>query len=665
MPIKEKSDWEKIMKEHLQSPQKMDRELLMIDFPEVYPKSSVLLQIRQLAADTLGVDSSDVPQAVPPPQEIDANLAFPTFTLARVLHKKPQTIASELVENVSLPKESVIAYVENKGPYVNFKLDYSKYGELVLSSIENSKSSYGAENIGQGKVVIVDMSSPNVAKPMHVAHLRSTIIGHSISRTLEFQGYTVIKDNHLGDWGRQFGMLLKAVELWGDEIPELYQEGQQVKGLLKLYIKIHHAVDEQKFVQISDLREKVNKMGMDSVEGFEKAYNQAYSNLGSREAALEETLAQFTTETELERAGRELFRKLEKGDPKARHKWTEILQLSVKEFEEVYKILGVDFDYALGESFYNEMLPYVMEEVKKQPYVYTTEDGAIIADLDDVKLGKMVIQTRDGRSLYVTRDLATAIFREEFFEADKVKYVVGSEQIHYFRQWFEILKRMGYKISTECQHIYFGAVTLPEGKMSSREGRVIFLRDVLEESILRAEQIIQKKNPNLFGDANKRLEVAKQIGIGAVIWNDISKDAKRTITFNWNDMLSLEGYSAPYVQYAHARAANILKRSQEDGNYKNDLENNLVIETQVEEDLISLLSDFPEIVKRASEANTPSTIAVYVYELAQLFNKFYVECSVLKEVGNIRYSRLRLVTSTKQVIKNSLYLLGIESPEEM
>ena len=665
-----KTDWKKLMRERIiNKPQRIERQKPEIEFPEVYPNDVVLGETRQKLAQALGVDINTLPQIVTPPPEVKADFAVPMFTMAKALRIAPQQIAKDAVTRPELQPGGILAKTEAEGPYLNLSLDYGRYGQMVVSSIESSGPSYGSENIGKGRVVVVDMSSPNVAKPMHVAHLRSTIIGHSISRMLEFQGYNVIKDNHLGDWGAQFGMVLKAVEMWGNETPELFQEGQEVKGLLKLYVRINESVEQQKASQVAELKKLIDEKGSSAVDGFEAAYDQAYANLGSKEEATKEALNQLTTETELETAGRELFRKLELGDPEATKKWQEIMPLSLKEFQEVYDILGVDFDYALGESFYNSMLPAVVDEVKKQPFVHTAPDGAIVADLEDVKLGKMVIQTRDGRSLYVTRDLATAIFREEFFDADEIKYVVGSEQISYFRQWFEILRRMGYDVADKCEHIYFGAVVLPEGKMSTRKGRVVFLRDVLDESIARARKIIQDKNPNLSRDPEEIDKVARQVGVGAVIWNDIGKDAKRKITFKWDEMLSTSGYSATFVQYAHSRAANILRKAEVDGSlqktYENISDDRLTIEKDVEKELVRLLAEFPTIVNKASEAETPSTIATYVYELAQKFNKFYDECPVIKADGDVKAARLRLVASTKQVIKNGLYLLGIESPEEM
>jgi arginyl-tRNA synthetase len=340
----------------------------------------------------------------------------------------------------------------------------------------------------------------------------------------------------------------------------------------------------------------------------------------------------------------------------------------MKEFETVYKVLGVDFDYALGESFYSDLLPTVVEQVKGQPFVKET-DGAVIADLGE-ELGKMVIQTKDGRSLYVTRDLATALFRKEVMGAERIIYVVGADQKHYFQQWFEILRKMGEPIADNCEHVYFGMISLPEGKMSTRKGRTVFLKDVIDEGIKRAAEVIREKNPALFEDRENMDKVTRQVAVGAIIWSDISKDMRRDITFNWDEMLSFDGYSAPYVQYAHARAQNILKKAQEKGIELNSSPEVIKITDPMEKELIKALAAFPQAVKLASTNTSPTAVAEYVYKLAQKFNTFYKGCPIVKKTSEpvdevSRNTRLLLTEATGQVIKNSLYLLGIEAPEIM
>ena len=610
------------MKKHL--PARLPRVKPKIVFSkEPYVSQIVIDEAQKAVAESLNQPLGNIPHFETPPPEISADLGLPLFPLAKILRQNPTEIARNLSQKIVLPENSLVEKTEAIGSYLNLHLNIEHYGRRVLEQILERKESYGAENLGKGEKVIIDMSSPNIAKPMSVGHLRSTVIGHSIARILEFTGYDVIKDNHLGDWGSQFGMLLKAVELWGEETPELNQSGKEVDGLLKLYVRIHEEVENAK----------------------------------------KEALAEPVPETELETAGREWFKRLEQGDKEAEKQWQWIMDLSMREFEEVYQLLGVDFDYVLGESFYSNMLEDVVKKVKSQSFV-KEENGAVVAHLSE-SLGEMIIQTRDGRSLYVTRDLAAAIFRSEVFKADRILYVVGADQKFYFQQWFEILRKMGYSIAGKCKHIYFGMITLPEGKMSSRKGKVVFLRDVIDEGIKRAEKAIKEKNPELFADESKRNKVARQVAIGAIIWSDVSKDMRRDIIFNWDEMLSFEGYSAPYVQYAYARAQSILDKAARQGIKKETL-SKLKIVTLFERNLIKLLANFPSAVELSAKNYNPVSIAEYVYKLAKNFNQFYKECSVLGEKNKeIRQTRLLITSATTQVIRNALYLLGIKAPEKM
>ena len=653
-----------IKKKKEQLPTRLSRlEPEIIFSEEPYMSHMVIDEAQRAVAESLDQPLENIPHFETPPPEINADIGLPLFPLAKILRQNPTEIARNLSKEIALPENSLVEKAEAVGPYLNLHLNIEHYGQRVLEQILERKESYGAENLGKGKKIIIDMSSPNIAKPMSVGHLRSTVIGHSVARILEFTGHSVIKDNHLGDWGSQFGMLLKAIELWGNETPEIYQEGKEVNGLLELYVRIHDEVENAKHTEVERMKELVKVQGLSAVEGLEKIYQEAYADTGSKEQAMEEALTKLTPETELETAGREWFKRLEQGDEEAKKQWQWVMGLSMREFEEVYQLLGVDFDYALGESFYSNMLNDVVKKVKSQSFV-KEDDGAVVADLGEA-LGKVVIQTRDGRSLYVTRDLATAIFRSETFKVDRILYVVGAEQKFYFQQWFEILRRMKYPIADKCEHIYFGMMTLPEGKMSSRKGRVVFLRDVIDEGIKRAEEVIKEKNSELFADESKRNKIAQQVAVGAIIWSDVSKDMKRDIVFNWDEMLSFEGYSAPYVQYAHARAQSILNKAAREG-IKTETLRELKVATPFERNLIKLLADFPSTVKLSAKNYNPVLIAEYVYKLARNFNKFHKECFVLGEKNKeIRQSRLLITKATTQVIRNALYLLGIEVPEKM
>lgn len=645
----------------LPSPQSMSREVFKCDNSgSLYPDDLVRDSIAGALVNALNIPAEQVPPLGIPPAEIKADFSLPVFTLAKVLRKNPAVIASDLATKLVLPP--MIAESQAAGPYLNFSLDYGKYGQEILSQILRRKESYGAENLGHGEVVVIDMSSPNIAKPMGVGHLRSTVIGHSLARILEFTGFKAVKDNHLGDWGTQFGMLLKAYELWGNETPELLEDGKEVDGLMKLYVRIHDEVERTKKEAIESMRQKVKSEGLDAIEGLRTAYETAYSGTGSADTALDEALSALAPETELEKAGRMWFRKLESGDAEAKKQWQWVTRLSMKEFDNVYRLLGVDFDYALGESFYQPVLGKVVEMVREQPFA-VDDKGALIADLGE-KLGRMVVQASDGRSLYVTRDLACAIWRSEILNSGRILYVVGADQKHYFTQWFEILRRLGYPVADHCQHVYFGMISLPEGKMSTRRGRVVFLKDVIEKGMEKAKEAIKEKNPSLFKNPEKTAETARMIAVGAIIWSDLGKDMRRDIVFNWDEILSFDGYSAPYVQYVHARGRSILRKAGEEGITVGNGET--VVEMEEEKALVKLLSGFPHAVKVSSETYNPAIIAEYVHSLAQCFNRFYKKCSVMNESDpNKKASRLRMVEATTQVIKNALYLLGIEAPEEM
>lgn len=645
-------------------PIKFRRKETLIPHQEMYPNDRLRQQIRQFITDSTGVGEGVIPPISDPPKGINGDFGLPLFPLAKVLRENPRNIAINLAGQFSEGRIANVQTAKAEDAYINFDLDYDAYARDVLTQTANRKDMYGAENIGHGTRIVIDMSSPNIAKPMSVGHLRSTVIGHSLARILEYTGHEVIKDNHLGDWGAQFGMLLRAYELWGNEIPQLSQPGKEVEGLLKLYVKIHEEVDIEKGQKLQSLREILDSGKDDTLPGFDEAYQKAFANSGSHEQAVEEALSTFVAESSLEREGREWFRRLEQGDPEARSQWEWITNLSMKEFQTVYDLLGVDFDFALGESFYSPMLANVVDEVKKQTFV-TEEKGAVVAHLEDSKLGKMVIQTGDGRSLYVTRDLATAIFRNDVLRAQRILYVVGADQKHYFQQWFEILNRMGYEVAQNCEHIYFGMISLPEGKMSTRKGRVVFLKDVIDQGIEKAEKAISEKNPKLFSDEEKKKETARQIAVGAVVWSDLSSDMRRNIVFEWENMLSFDGFSAPYVQYAHARAKSILRKAEASG-ITAQHDSDIKLTTDSEKELVKKIGEFPDVVKSASKNLSTVSVAEYVHSLSQLFNQFYREDSVLAaDTFQTQQTRLRIVEATTQTIKNALYLLGIEAPEEM
>jgi arginyl-tRNA synthetase len=546
------------------------------------------------------------------PGKVRADYGVQLAQIARTRGENPVLLAQNLTKQGW--NHPYIRNVESQGPYLNFQLEYGRFGNDVVTKVLTSAKEYGKERVGQGQKIVVDMSSPNIAKRMSYGHLRSTIIGDAVSNLYESQGHEVVRDNHIGDWGTQFGKQIAAIKLWGDE-KALTRSKEPVGDLQVLYQKFHEEVEKN---------------------------------------------------PELENLGREWFLKLEQGDKEAKRLWKMCIDLSMKEFQQVYKTLGVKFDVTLGESFYEKMLPGVMEEVARNP-ISSRSDGALVVNMEDEKLGVAIIQKSDGASVYMTRDLATAIYREEEMKANKAIYVVGEDQKLYFQQLFQILKRTGHDIGEESEHVYFGMVRMKEGKMSTRKGRTILLNDVIDEGLARERKVIKDRNPDLYRKPIKREQVIRQVAIGALKWNDLARDPKRSIEFDWNEALNFEGYSGPYVQYAAVRANSILdkagidKKSLAKGSPEGD-----IYTEETERDLIKKLATYPRVLKNAQEQNNPAIVASSVYAIAKDFNNFYRNSPVLQSADkNTVLARLKLVGATSQVIENGLAILGIEVPSEM
>ncbi len=597
------------------------------------------------------------------PSHVEADYGVACFPIAKEWGYSPVEIAEQLVAGLNEDLPELVKKVEAVGPYINFEVNQEEYSQLVIDSVLSLGNDYGKENIGDGEVVVIDMSSPNVAKPMTVAHLRSTVIGHSLGRMFSFSNHEVIRDNHLGDWGTQFGMMLKAHELWGDEVPELRSGDSeaQVHGLYTLYTKIHDEVEKDKEEEKINLNARVREQGIEQFPELTDSYNRhlkKYPEDKAWDMALEDAIPSV----ELETAGREWFKRLEAGDPVAERKWREMTELSLVEFEKIYDILGVDFDCAIGESFYAQegWTNRVVDELEEADFVFES-DGALVADLDDVGKGKLVVRAEGGRSLYITRDLAAVIYRQEEMDAERILYVVGGEQKHYFEQCFEIAGRMGYEVADNCEHIFFGMLSLPEGKMSTRAGRVVFLKDVLDEGIRRAEKAIRRESRSEI-TADEMQEIARDVATGAIIWSDLSSDMKRDIKFDWDEILAFEGDSAPYVQYMHVRAKSILEKAKGLSIEKQEAG---VEPEEAEVDLVKKLADFPEIVQGAVEQRNPTLVAQYTYELAKFYSGFYHKCRVIGLNDEVNEFRLRLTAASAQVIENGLYLLGISAPNKM
>ena len=537
---------------------------------------------------------------VPPNKEM-GDYAFPCFKLAKVFRKAPNAIAEDLAGKIQ-PTDDINKII-NLGGYVNFFVNKESLAKKVINQVLSEKENYGKSDFGKGKTVVVEYSSPNIAKPFHIGHVRTTVIGNALSKIYQSQGYHVEKLNHLGDYGTQFGKLIVAYKLWGDKQAV---EKDPIKELLKLYIRFHDEAE---------------------------------------------------TKPEMEDEAREWFTKLENGDEEAKDLWQWFRDESLKEFSRVYKLLDIEFDSYVGESFYSDKMPAVIEELKEKNLLVES-DGAMIVNLEDSKLPPALIQKRDGSTLYLTRDLASAFYRKKVYDFDKSIYVVGAQQELHFKQCFEIIKRMGYDWYKDMIHVQFGMVALEEGTMSTRKGRVVFLEDVLNQAIDRTRQIIEEKNP----DAENIDEVAKAVGVGAVVFQELSNSRIKDYTFSWDRTLSFEGETGPYVQYTHARCCAVLRKAGQpvsaDINYE-------LLSDQDAADVLSVLENFNKSIMTAMNKNEPHIVTRFVLDLAQAFNKFYHNSPILVEDADLRAARLALVEATRQTIENALKILGMKAPQKM
>lgn len=534
-----------------------------------------------------------------PPNSDMGDYAFPVFKLAKTFRKAPNLIAEELAKK-EFNNENIKKIV-NVGPYVNFFVDNSKLVESVLT--ETVKDDFGSSHIGVGKNVVFDFSSTNIAKPFHIGHLRSTVIGNAIRNIMKYQGFNTTGVNYIGDYGTQFGMMISAYLKWGDEDKI---NADPIKELLNLYVKYNKIAKED--------------------------------------------------ETYMDEA-RDWFDKLEKKDPTAVKLWSWFREISLKEFQRVYDLLGVEFDNFNGESFHSQFIGDALEAIDKKNLLEES-DGAMIINLDDENLPPVLIKKSNGSSTYLTRDIATAMYRKKTYDFYKNVYVVASQQKLHFEQLRAVLKKMGFDWWNDCEHVSFGMVSMKDGSMKTREGKVIFLEDVLNRAIDKTKSIIEERNPNL---ENKE-EVAKQVGVGAVIFQDLFNNRIKDYTFDWDQVLNFDGETGPYTQYTFARSCSILDKGEFElkDNSKFDL---LVDDTEI--DIVKHLSKFEEVLLNATEKYEPSLLTRYTVELAKLFNKFYANCPINTVEDELKYQRLYLTYSVNKCLKLSLSLLGIEAPVRM
>ena len=526
------------------------------------------------------------------------DIAFPAFSLAKTERKAPQIIAADIAEKIDTAHfDKVVA----TGPYVNFFLSKAEISGQVIKEVIKDGADYGQQNEGNNHNITIDLSSPNIAKPFSVGHLRSTVIGDALSNIFRKIGYNTIKINHLGDWGKQFGLLMVAYKKWGSQEAV---EANPIDELLKLYVRIN---------------------------------------------------AEIENDPSLDEEGRLWFKKLEDGDPEATELWQWFRDESLTEFNRIYELLGVEFDSLNGEAFYNDKMDEGIQILEDKGLLQESK-GASIVDLEDFNLPPAMIKKSDGATLYITRDIATAIYRARTYNFVKNVYVVGQEQANHFRQLKAVLKKMGFDWSDDMIHVDFGLVTKNRQKLSTRKGNIILLEPTLLEAISRAKSQIEAKNPEL----ENKDAVARAVGVGAVKFYDLKTDRRNGYDFDLEAMVSFEGETGPYIQYAYARIQSILRKA----NFQPDAEATYSLNDPESWEIIKLLQDFGRVVKRAADNYEPSLIAKYAISLAQAFNKYYAHTRILDESPE-RDSRLALSYSTAVVLKEALRLLGVEAPEKM
>ncbi|KHD35655.1 arginyl-tRNA synthetase [Clostridium acetobutylicum] len=535
-----------------------------------------------------------------PPKKDMGDFALPCFQFAKVLRKAPNAIAEEVCKKID---QSGFEKVENLGPYINFFVDKADFAKETIESVLSERDNYGHSKVGEGKKVLIEYSSPNIAKPFHVGHLFGTVLGSSLYKIFSMEGYDCVRINHLGDWGTQFGKLISAYKRWCDE-DALYKD--PIKELLRIYVKFHKEAEKDPL---------------------------------------------------LEDEGRMYFKRLEDGEKEEVELWTKFKDLSLREFKKVYNQIGVEFDSYTGESFYSDKIDAIEEELNEKGLL-TESNGAKVVMLDEYNMPPCIIKKADGASIYATRDLAAAEYRKKTYNFDKSIYVVGLEQSLHFKQFLKTLELAGHEWSKDCIHVGYGLVRFAEGKLSTRNGDVIFLEDLLKESVQKTSEIIEEKNPEL----DNKEEVSRKVGIGAVIFTYLKNGRERDIIFDWKEMLSFEGETGPYVQYSYARAKSILRKL---GEVKGNVSYDKLVSAE-EFDLIKQLKGFNGAILNAIDRLEPSVITRYVIEVAKAFNKFYNAYNISNTSDEeLKNARLALVEAASIVIKNALSLIGIDVVEEM
>ena len=572
-----------------------------MDFKETIASAAAAAAASAFEGCTLSAEDVRAMLETPPERKL-GDFALPCFRLSKVLRKAPPVIASALAEKMDCPE---LERCEVVGGYLNFFLDRACLAKEIVGGVLEADGRWGASEEGKGKTVCLDYSSINIAKRFHIGHLSTTMIGHSLKRIYEFNGYTAVGINHLGDWGTQFGKMICAYKKWSTR--EEVEEGG-VQAMVNLYVR----------------------------------FNEAAKN-----------------DPELENEGRAWFKKMEDGDPEALEIFNWFKEVTLADAKRVYDLLGVSFESYAGESFYNDKMEPIVQELRDKNLLVESQ-GAQVVDLEAYGMPPALILRSDGATLYITRDLAAAYYRHNTYHFDKSLYVVAYQQNLHFRQLFKILELMGNEWAAGMEHVSFGMVSYEGETLSTREGRVVYLEDLLQQAIAKAREIIEEKSPNL---ANKD-EVARQVGVGAVVYFDLHNDRNKDIDFRWERALNFDGETGPYVQYTHARCCSVLRKAQEAGAMA-EPDWSCVTDDEAQ-DTLMLLARFPETVRRAMEQNEPSLITRHTTQIAQAYNKYYFEHRIMEE-GDAAgtQARLMLTRAVRDVIRTGLWLVGIEAPERM
>ncbi len=561
-----------------------------------------------IAPQVEGLEKEEIKSMIETPADGKmGDYAFPCFKLAKILRKAPPMIAKGIA--VAISEDPMFEKVEQVNAYVNMFIVKDAFAKEVISEVVAKEDDYGKSQCDVTQPVIVEYSSPNIAKPFHIGHIRSTVIGASIAKLYEYMGYKVIRINHLGDYGTQFGKMIVAYRRWGNKEDVI---NSPIKTLLSYYTKFHVEAEKDKALE-------------------------------------EEARATFT--------------KLENGEKEETELWQWFRDESLKEFSRVYDMLGITYDSYAGESFYSDKMPRFVKELEDKGLM-EEDQGAQLVRLDEYGMSPALITKSDGSTLYITRDIAAAVYRKETYDFYKNIYVVASQQNLHFQQWMKILELMGYDWARSCVHVPFGLVSLEDGTMSTREGRVVFLEDVLNGAVDKTREIIKEKNPNVDDETVE--EIAKAVGIGAVVFNELSNYRIKDYVFSWDHVLNFEGETGPYVQYTHARACSILRNAGEEvvAKAKEGFDPKYLTGDSAHA-LTTLLYRLPEVIKEAGEKYEPSVVSRHIVDIAQAFNKFYHDEHILVDNDDEKIAKVAMVLAAKAAIKNGLDILCMKAPEKM